>query len=110
MAFLPQTPPSTGMSFNSFSESPDYRSFHASFDKQQEEDDGFYRSMSLCSFRMEERLEVFEALSGREERSDLAKHTGAKARFQRRLRREEKQRLVEHIGQELKECQGNLHK
>jgi hypothetical protein len=81
MAVLPQTPPSTGMSFNSFSESPDYRSFHASFDKQQEEDDGFHRSMILCSFRMEERLEVFEELSGREERSDLAKHTSAKARF-----------------------------
>jgi hypothetical protein len=76
------------MSFNSFSESPDYPSFYASFDKQQEEEDGFRHVLSLCPFYMEERLEKLEELSQRQEedRRDLAKNTGAKARFPRRLR------------------------
>lgn len=44
---------------------------------------------------MEKRLEVLEELSKREERSDLAKRTGAKARFQSHLRKQEKQRLAD---------------
>jgi hypothetical protein len=85
------------MSFNSFSESPDYRSFTTFFDKQQQEEDGFHRSLSLCPFHMEERLEKLTELSQRqvEERRDVSKHTRAKAKFPRRLSRQERQRLAD---------------
>jgi hypothetical protein len=79
-------------SFDS-SESPQHQSFSTSFEKQQEKDDGFRRSMNFCPFHMEARLENLEELSGRQERHDVAKRTGEKARRQRRLREQEKQRL-----------------
>jgi hypothetical protein len=75
------------------SESHQHQSFSASFEKQQEKDDGFRRSMNFCPFHMEARLEKLEKLSGREERADVAQRTGEKARRQRRLRAQEKQRL-----------------
>lgn len=94
MGFSPPTPPSPSMSFNSFSESPDYRSFTTSFEKQQQQD-SFHCSLSFCPFHMEERLEKLEELSQRQEedRRDLAKHPRAKARFPHRLRGQGRQRL-----------------
>jgi hypothetical protein len=80
-------------SSSSSSESPQHQSFTASFEKQQEKDDSFRPSMNFCPFHMEARLEKLEKLSGREERADVAQRTGEKARRQRRLRAQEKQRL-----------------
>jgi hypothetical protein len=87
-------------SSSSSSESPQHQSFTASFKKKQEDDEGFRRSMNFCPFHMEARLEKLEELSGRQERHDVAKRTGEKARRQRRLRQQEKKRLKEEREEE----------